>query len=153
ATIVKVVVPEVSPLADAVIVIEPAVPPVTPSDAMPAAAVALPSPVTDPEPDVFANVTEVELSDVTTLSAASCTSAVRVRDEPDARLAVDEVTTSFVALPGVTVKVVVPDVRPVALAVTVIEPATAPVTLFEATPLDAVAVPSPVTVPEPAVFA
>src|SRR5207248_2375806 len=150
ATIVKVVVPEVSPLADAVIVIEPAVPPVTPSDAMPAAAVALPSPVTDPEPDVFANVTEVELSELTTSSRAPRISAVSVRDAPDVRSAVDDVTTSFAAGPATTLNVAVSEVRPVALPVIVIEPTDAPVTVFDAMPFTAVAVPSPVTGPEPA---
>ena len=42
---------------------------------------------------------------------------------------------------------------PVAAALIVTEPAVAPVTLFEAIPLDAVAVPRPVTVPVPDVFA
>ena len=63
----------------AVIVIEPAVWPVTLLDAMPEPAVAAPRPVTVPAPAVLAKVTEVELSVVTTFPAASRTSAVSVR--------------------------------------------------------------------------
>ncbi len=53
---------------------------------------AAPRPVTVPAPAVLANVTEVELSPVTTLFAASRTSAVSVRAEPEVRLAVELVT-------------------------------------------------------------
>jgi hypothetical protein len=148
---VKVVVPDVSPDADAVIVIDPASAAVTLFEAIPDDAVAAPAPVTVPAPDVFAKVTEVELSEVTTLSFASRTSAVSVLAEPDPRFAVDEVTTTLVAAPATTEKLVVPEVSPVADAVIVIEPATAPVTVFEAMPDDAVAEPVPVTVPVPEV--
>ncbi len=152
-TIVKVVVPDVSPPADAVIVSEPAVWAVTLFEATPDAAVAAPRPVTVPVPAVLANVTEVELSLVTTLSAASRTSAVSVRAAPDARLVVALVTFRWSAAPGTTVKVVVSEVRPAAEAVIVIEPAVWPVTESEATPLAAVAAPRPLTVPPPPVFA
>ena len=50
-------------------------------------------------------------------------------------------------------KVFVSPVSDVAVAVIVIEPASAPVTVCEATPPDAVALPSPVSVPRPLVFA
>ncbi len=86
---VKVVVPEVKLAADAVIVIEPAVWPVTALEAIPLAAVAAPSPVTVPVPAVFAKVTEVVLSPVRTLLAASRTSAVKVRAPPELRLVVE----------------------------------------------------------------
>ncbi len=145
--------PEVRPVAEAVIVIEPATEPVTAFDATPEAAVAAPRPVTVPTPAVFANVTEVELSLVRTLFAASRTSAVSVRAEPEARLAVELVKVRWSAAPGSIVKVVVPEVSPPAEAVTVIEPASTAVTGSEATPDEAVAAPRPVTVPAPAVFA
>src|SRR5205085_1649070 len=146
---VKVVGPGVSPVAVAVIVTEPAVAPVTESDATPATAVALlASPLTDPGP-VCAKDTTVELSDVTTLSAASRTSTVSVRAAPEVRFDVDDVKTSFAADPGVTVKLVVPGVRLPLDALMARAPATAPVTVFDATPAEAVAVPRPVTEPVP----
>ena len=58
----NVVVPLVSPPAEAVMVMEPRFAPVTESDATPAAAVAEPRPVTVPVPAVLAKVTEVVLS-------------------------------------------------------------------------------------------
>src|SRR4051794_22151579 len=67
---------EVSPLALAVIVTDPAVAPVTVFCAIPPVAVAVPSPVTAPLPAVFANVTTVELSEPTRLSFASRISTV-----------------------------------------------------------------------------
>src|SRR6266508_4090517 len=149
-TTAKVVEPADSPLAVAPIVIDPTDPPVTDSDATPALAVAAPSPVTVPAPEVLAKVTEVELSALTRLPAASRTSAVSVRDVAAVRLPVELVIVRWSAAPGSTVKVVVSEVSPLADAVSVIEPATAPVMLFEATPLTAVAEPAPVTVPAPA---
>jgi len=73
---------------------------VTVSDAKPAEAVALPSPVTVPTPALFEKTTTVELSDVSRLSFASSTAAVSVFVEPEATLDVSEVKTSFVAGPG-----------------------------------------------------
>ncbi len=134
-------------------VIEPAVCAVTFFEAMPLDAVAAPRPVTVPVPAVFAKVTEVVLSPVRTLLAASRTSAVSVRAPPELRFAVELVMVRWSAAPGSMVKVVVPEVRPAAEAVIVIEPAVCPVTALEAMPLAAVAAPSPVTVPVPAVFA
>src|SRR6266545_1162420 len=127
-TIVKVVVPLVSELALAVIVIEPASAPVTVFVAMPAEAVAAPSPVTVPVPAVLAKVTLVVLSPVRRLPAASRTSAVRSRFEPDARFEVALVKVRWSAAPATIVNVVVPLVSEVALAVIVMEPASAPVT-------------------------
>src|SRR5207248_4010173 len=95
-------VPEVRPLLEAVIVTEPAVCPVTVSEATPDDAVAVPSPVTEPAPALCAKVTTVELSDVTTLLFASSTAAVSVFVAPDAALAVFEVNTNFVAAPCAT---------------------------------------------------
>ncbi len=71
------------------IVIEPARSPVTALDATPDEAVEEPRPLTVPAPAVLAKVIEVELSAVTTLLAASRTSAVKVRAAPEARLAVE----------------------------------------------------------------
>ncbi len=103
-TIVKVVASELSDPAVAVIVIEPVVWPAIESEATPFEAVAAPSPVTVPAPPVFANVTEVELSVVTTLPAASRTSAISDRAAPDARFAVELVTTTATGPPRTTVK-------------------------------------------------
>src|SRR5207248_6890039 len=111
ASAVRLVEPWVGPVAVAVIVTEPAAAPVTETDATPATAVALlASPLTDPGP-VCAKDTTVELSDVTTLSAASRTSTVSVRAAPEVRFDVDDVKTSFAADPVVTVKLVVSAVR------------------------------------------
>jgi hypothetical protein len=150
---VKVEASEVRPVAVAVMVTEPAVAPVTTFCAIPPLAVAVPSPVTVPLPLVFANVTTVELSELTRLSFASRIAIVSVLVAPEATLAVVEVKASFVAAPGVTVNVDVSEASPVALAVTVTDPAVAPVTTFCAIPPLAVALPSPVTVPAPLVFA
>src|SRR5205085_1123153 len=87
-------------LFEAVIVREPAVWPVTVSEATPEEAVALPSPVTDPAPAVCEKTTTVELSVVTMLLFASSTAAVNVLVAPETTLAVPEVKTSFVADPG-----------------------------------------------------
>jgi hypothetical protein len=73
-------------------VIDPASAAVTLFEATPAEAVAEPVPVTVPTPAVLAKVTDVELSPVRTLPAASRTSAVKVREEPEARFAVELVT-------------------------------------------------------------
>jgi hypothetical protein len=104
ATTVKVVVTDVSPVADAVSVIEPAAVPVTVSLAMPALAVGLPSPLTVPVPPVLANVTTVALSVVTTFWFASRISAVMARVPPELRFAVEEVIARCVAAPGVMLK-------------------------------------------------
>ena len=90
----KVVVPNVSELADAVIVIEPARPPLTLLEATPPAAVTEPSPVTVPAPFVFANVTTVELSPVTRLPPASRISTVSARVFPEVRSPVELVKAS-----------------------------------------------------------
>jgi hypothetical protein len=103
---------DVSPDADAVIVTAPAVAPVTVFDAMPALAVAVPSPVTEPVPDVLANVTTVELSEVTRWLPESRISTVSVFVAPEAIAVVDDVNASFAAADaaGVSAKsrVVVP---------------------------------------------
>src|SRR5205823_6484868 len=129
---------EVRPLLEAVIVTEPAVCPVTVSEATPDDAVAVPSPVTEPAPALCAKVTTVELSDVTALLFASSTAAVSVFVAPEAALELLEVKTSFVAAPVVTENVELSEVRPLLEAVIVTEPAVCPVTVSEATPDDAV---------------
>src|SRR3954452_16106487 len=126
----KVELAEVNPVALAVTVTDPAPAPVTLFCAIPPDAVAVPSPVTVPLPDVFANVTTVELSDVIRLSLASRISTVSVLVAPEATLPVLEVKTSLEAVPGATLKVEVSDVTPVALTVIVTDPAVAPVTVF-----------------------
>src|SRR5712692_2028348 len=150
---VNAVVSEVTEVADALIVIGPASAPVRVLEATPPEAVAVPRPVTVPAPLVFANVTTVELSLVTRLPRASRISAVTVRVVPDLRVAVELVKLRWSAEPATTVNVFEPDVNEAAVAVIVIEPASPPVTVCDATPPDAVAVVSPVTVPAPLVFA
>jgi hypothetical protein len=113
-----------------VTVTEPAVAPVTVFDAIPPEAVAVPRPVTDPVPDVRANVTSVELSDVTRLLPASRTSTVSDFVAPDDTELVEDVNTSFVAASCVTLNALVSEVSPDAEAVTVTEPTVAPVTVF-----------------------
>ena len=76
-------VPVVSPAAVASIVTEPTSWPVIVLVATPAAAVALPVPVTVPAPDGLANATTVVLSEVTVLPAASWIVAVRTRVAPE----------------------------------------------------------------------
>jgi hypothetical protein len=78
---------DVSEPAVAVTVIGPADCPVTVSEATPLEAVAVPRPVSAPEPAVFANVTVVELSEPTTLSSLSRISTVSVFVAPAATLA------------------------------------------------------------------
>jgi hypothetical protein len=117
--------------------------------AMPPEAVDAPRPVTEPLPEVCANVTAVELSEATRLSLASRTSTVSDLVAPEVRDATDDVKTSLLAAPGVTLNALESCIRPVAVAVIVTGPAVAPVTVFDAIPPEAVAVPSPVTVPAP----
>src|SRR5688572_13569104 len=105
ATIVKVELELVSPVLLAVRVIEPAVVAVTDRLAMPPEAVALPSPVSTPVPEVLAKVTTVELSLVIRLLLASSMRAVSVREEPEVRLAVDELKLRWSAVAGSIVKV------------------------------------------------
>ena len=110
----------------------------------------MPVPVTVPAPDCLAKVMTVVLSPVTVLPAASWTVAVSTRVAPETRLAVEPVSAIWAAAPWTTVKAPrVPVVRPAAVASIVTEPTNAPVTVFVATPLAAVAVPVPVTVPAP----
>src|SRR5712691_357405 len=148
----NVVVSAVSELAPAVIVIGPASAPVTVLLATPPAAVALPRPLTVPVPLVFVKLTEVVLSLLSRLPAASRTSTVSVRPAPAARLVVELVKVRWSAAPATIVKVVVPEPSEPAPAVIVIGPASAPVTVLVAIPADAVAVPSPPTLPVPLVF-
>ena len=110
-------------------------------------------PVIVPGPLVFVNVTAVVFSLVRRLPPASRISTVSVRVFPEARSPVELVNARWSAAPAITVKVVESDVSELAVAVIVIEPASPLVTVCEATPPDAVAVPSPVTVPAPPVFA
>jgi hypothetical protein len=117
----------------------------------PTAAVAVPGAVTDPLPAVWANVTAVVLSVVTTLSLVSRTSTVSNFVVPDATELGGDVKTSLLAAPGVTLNVLESEVRPVAVAEIVTPPAPAPVTAFDATPPLAVAVPRLVTDPVPEV--
>ena len=90
-------------VAEAVIVIGPASAPVTDVVATPPEAVAEPSPLTVPVPAVFANVTLVVLSLVSTFPNASRTSTVRFRAAPDARLPVELVKVRWSAGAGLTV--------------------------------------------------
>ena len=109
--------------------------------ATPLEAVAVPRPVTVPGPPVFANVTTVELSEVTALPAASRIVAVSVWFAPDA-VEPESVSWIWVAAPWTTVNAPsVPVVRPPAVASIVTEPASTPVIVLAATPFDAVAFP------------
>ena len=140
----------VRPAAVASIVTEPTSAPVIVFVATPLAAVAVPVPVTVPAPDCLAKVTTVVLSAVTVFPAASWIVAVRTRVAPEVRLAVDPLSVIWAAAPWTTVKAPsVPVVSPAAVASIVTEPTSAPVIVFVATPLAAVAVPVPVTVPAP----
>ena len=95
-------------------------------------------------------MTTVVLSAVTVLPAASCTVAVRSRVVPEVRFVVEPVSATWLAAPWTTVKAPrVPVVRPEAVASIVTEPTSWPVTVLLATPLEAVAVPVPLTVPAP----
>ena len=72
---------------------------------MPPEAIAVPRPVTEPVPALFAKVTTVELSEVSRLSASRI-STVSVFSAPEATLEVSlvEVKRSFAAVPAVTLK-------------------------------------------------
>src|SRR2546426_912489 len=105
---VKVDVAAVSEVADAVIVIDPARTALTVSVTTPPAAAAEPRPVTVPPPLALANVTTVVESPFARLPAPSRSSAVRVREEPEARFAVELVKTRRSAAPGPIVNVVDP---------------------------------------------
>ena len=83
APTVQVTEPGVRPAAVASMSIWPASVFVTEREAMPAAAVAVPSPATVPLPETWAKVTTVELSAVTVFPAASCSVAVRVFVAPE----------------------------------------------------------------------
>ena len=110
----------------------------------------MPVPLTVPVPDALAKAITVELSEVTVLPAASTIVAVKTRVAPEVRLAVEPVRTMSAAAPWTTVKAPrVPVVSPVAVASIVTDPTRAPVTVFEATPAEAVALPVPVTAPVP----
>ena len=88
------------------------------------------------------------------LPAASWIVAVKTRVAPEVRLAVEPVSAIWAAAPWTTVKAPrVPVVRPAAVASIVTEPTRAPVIVFVATPLEAVALPVPVTVPAPEALA
>ena len=118
--------------------------------ATPLAAVAVPVPVTVPAPDCLPKVMTVVLSAVTVLPAASWIVAVRTRVAPEVRLVVAPVSAIWAAAPWTTVKAPrVPVVSPAAVASIVTDPTSCPVIVFVATPLAAVAVPVPVTVPGP----
>ena len=139
-------VPFVRPAAVASIVTEPTRAPVIVLVATPAAAVALPVPVTVPAPDALVKAMTVVLSAVTVLPAASWMVAVRTRVAPEVRLVVGPVSAIWVAAPWTTVKAPrVPVVRPRAVASMSTGPTSAPVIVFVATPAVAVAVPVPVT--------
>ena len=143
-------VPVVRPEAVACIVTAPARTPVTVFVATPLEAVEAPVPLTEPAPEAWVKLTEVELSDVTVFPAASWTVAVSTRVAPEVRFAVEPVRATCAAAPGSTVNAPsVPVVRPEAVACMVTVPARAPVTVFVATPELAVAAPVPVTVPVP----
>ena len=121
--------------------------------ATPLEAVAFPSPVTVPGPPVFAKATTVALSPVAVLPAASLIVAVSVWLSPEA---VEPEWVSSICAPGpwTTVKAPrVPVVSPAAVASIVTGPARTPVIVLVATPLAAVALPVPVTVPAPEALA
>ena len=114
----------------------------------------IPVPDTVPAPDAFAKATTVELSDVTVLPAASWRVAVSTRVAPEVRFAVEPLSAIWVAAPGTTSNELrVPVVSPAAVASIVTVPARTPVIVFVATPLEAVALPAPLTVPAPEAFA
>ena len=84
------------------------------------------------------------------LPAASWIVAVSTRFEPEARSAVEPVSTICAAAPWTTVNAPsVPVVSPADVASIVTGPTSTPVTVFVATPLEAVALPVPLTVPAP----
>ena len=147
-------VPVVSPLEVACIETVPARTPVTVLVATPLEAVAVPVPQTVPVPEAWAKVTEVELSEVTVLPAASWIVAVRTRVDAGGEVRRGAGQRNLAAAPWTTVKAPSePVVSPLAVACIVTVPARAPVTVLVATPAVAVAVPVPVTVPVPEVLA
>ena len=92
----------------------------------------------------------VVLSEVTVLPAASWIVAVSTRVAPEARSAVEPLSAIWVAAPWTTSnEPSVPAVRPAAVASIVTVPASCPVIVLVATPLEAVALPAPLTVPLP----
>ena len=94
------------------------------------------------------------LSAVTVLPAASWIVAVRTRVAPEVRFAVEPLSVIWVAAPWTTLnEPSVPVVSPAAVASIVTGPARTPVIVLVATPLDAVALPVPLTVPAPAACA
>src|SRR6266540_1303059 len=138
ATIVNVVACELRPAAEAVTVTVPASEPVTVFDAVPLTVVAVPSPLTEPLPDVLANVIVRPESPATRLPFASSTRTVRSRDPPDARSAAGDVKRSCVAVPGTVVRSALVPVRPepsVAVTVYVVSETVAVVNATEASPL------------------
>ena len=91
---------------------------------------------------------------MTVLPAASWTVAVRTRVAPDVRFEVAPVSEIWVAAPWTTLKAPrVPVVSPAEVASIVTEPTRTPVTVFVATPLEAVALPVPLIVPVPEALA
>src|SRR5437016_5128687 len=96
------------PVPDAVIVTDPAVVPVTVSDATPATAFTEFRPVTVPLPAVFANVTLSVLSApvVTVLPLTSWIVAVRTRVVPAVKSAVEPLRANLFAAPATTVNVI-----------------------------------------------
>ena len=146
--------PVVSPAAVASIVTEPARTPVIVLVATPLDAVALPAPLMVPRRTALAKAMTVELSEVTVLPAASWIVAVSTRVAPEVRSAVEPLSAIWAAAPWTTVNAPsVPVVNPAAVASIVTGPASAPVIVLVATPLDAVALPVPLTVPAPDAFA
>ena len=121
--------------------------------AMPAEAVAFPEPLTVPAPEALAKATTVELSEVTVLPAASSIVAVNSRVAPEVRSVVAPVSTMSAAAPWTIVKPSVPVVSPLAVASSATAPARTPLTVFDATPPAAVALPVPLTVPAPEALA
>ena len=143
-------VPVVSPAAVASIVTLPASTPVIVFVATPLETVALPVAPTVPVPDAFANATTVELSEVTVLPAASTTVAVSTRLAAEVRSAVEPLSAMVAAAPWTTLnEPSEPVVSPAEEASIVTGPARRPVIVVVATPLAAVALPAPLTVPTP----
>ena len=102
-------VPATRPVADAVIVTEPARLPVTVRVATPATALLEPNPVRLPVPEVCAKVT-LRVSEVMVLPKASSMVAVSARMVPDDKLPVEPLTASLFAAAALTTTVSVPGV-------------------------------------------
>ena len=109
------------PVADAVIVIEPAWLPVTVSVATPADAVADPRPVTVPVPPVLAKIILSALSEpeVTRLLFASSIVAVSCRVAPAAKSTVEPLNNSLLAAPAFVVMLPLVPVKLVGLLLSV----------------------------------